>query len=109
MTEPAFFILAAVAGTPLHGYAIVGEVDGLSGGRVKLKIGSLYGILDRLLADGLVEIDREEAHNGRLRRYYRVTGAGMQALQAEAARQAANVRVAKSRIRAVQLPGGVAS
>lgn len=39
--------------------------------RVEPKIGSLYGVLDRLSADGLIEADREEARDGRLRRYYR--------------------------------------
>ncbi len=109
MTEPAFFVLTALLGTPLHGYGIVGEVDELSEGRVQLKIGSLYGILDRLVTEGLVELDREEQHQGRLRRYYRVTETGAEALRAEASRQAANVRAANRRIRAVQLRWGESS
>jgi PadR family transcriptional regulator, regulatory protein PadR len=104
MTEPAFFILTALVGTPLHGYGIVREVEEISGGRVNLKIGSLYGVLERLVSDGLVEFDREEAHQGRLRRYYRISGAGRNALAAEAARQAANARAATQRLRAFQ-PG----
>jgi PadR family transcriptional regulator len=109
MTEPSFYVLVALAGTPMHGYAIVGEVGALSGDRVKLKIGSLYGILDRLVTEGQVEVDREEPHNGRLRRYYRITATGIEALRADAARQAANVRVVNRRIRAVHLHGGAAS
>jgi DNA-binding PadR family transcriptional regulator len=108
MTEPSFFVLAALAGGPLHGYAIVGEVDELSASRVKLKIGSLYGVLDRLVAEGQVELDREEVHNGRLRRYYRITNGGVHALRAEATRQAANVRLANGRIRALQSRLGTA-
>ncbi len=76
MTGQAFFVLTALADGPRHGYGIVREVVELSQGRVKLKIGSLYGVLDRLSADGLIEPDREEAHDGRLRRYYRLTAAG---------------------------------
>jgi DNA-binding PadR family transcriptional regulator len=102
MTEPAFFILTALLGAPLHGYGIVGEVDELSEGRVQLKIGSLYGVLDRLVTEGQVELDREEAFQGRLRRYYRITHQGAEALRAEAARQAANVRAATRRIQAIQ-------
>ena len=102
MTEPTFFVLTALFGAPLHGYGIVGEVDELSEGRVHLKIGSLYGILDRLVAEGQVELDREEPHQGRLRRYYRITDAGAVALRTEASRQAANVRAASRRIRAFQ-------
>jgi PadR family transcriptional regulator len=101
MTEPTFFVLTALCGPPLHGYGIVGVVDELSEGRVRLKIGSLYGILDRLVAEGMVELDREESHRGRLRRYYRITDAGAEALRTEAARQAANVRAATRRIRAL--------
>jgi PadR family transcriptional regulator PadR len=109
MTEPSFYVLVALAGTPMHGYAIVGEVGALSDDRVKLKIGSLYGILDRLVTDGQIEVDREEPHNGRLRRYYRITATGIEALRAEAARQAANVRVVNRRIRPVHLHGGAAT
>jgi PadR family transcriptional regulator PadR len=102
MTEPAFFVLTALFGAPLHGYGIVGEVNELSEGRVQLKIGSLYGILDRLVTEGQVELDREESYQGRLRRYYRITDSGAEALRTAAARQAANVRAATRRIRAVQ-------
>ncbi len=109
MTEPAFFVLTALLGAPLHGYGIVGEVDDLSKGRVRLKIGSLYGILDRLVTEGYVELDREESHQGRLRRYYRITDVGAEALRTEAARQAANVRAATRRIRAVQPRWGATS
>jgi PadR family transcriptional regulator PadR len=100
MTEQAFFILTALAGSPQHGYGILGDVEELSGGRVSLKVGSLYGVLDRLVAEGLVERDREEAYNGRLRRYFRLTGDGRTALAGEVARQAANVAAASRRLRA---------
>ena len=110
MTEPAFFILTALVDAPRHGYGIVGEVAALSEGRVRLKVGTLYGVLDRLVADGLVELDREEVHQGRLRRYYRLTDAGGRSLTAEAHRQAANARAASERLRAWRpaTEGGVA-
>ncbi|OJF15156.1 PadR family transcriptional regulator [Couchioplanes caeruleus] len=100
MTEPAFFILAALVDTPRHGYGIVSEVNQLSEGRVALKIGTLYGVLDRLVADGLVELDREEPHQGRLRRYYRLTEQGLTALSEQVARQAANAEAAARRLAA---------
>ena len=100
MTDPAFFILTALVDEPRHGYGIVGEVTELSQGRVQLKVGTLYGVLDRLVGDGLVELDREEVQQGRLRRYYRLTEPGYQALAAEADRQAANARAASERLRA---------
>jgi PadR family transcriptional regulator PadR len=98
MTGPAFFVLTALADGPRHGYGIVGEVAELSQGRVKLKIGSLYGVLDRLATDGLIEADREEAHDGRLRRYYRLTRDGRSALAEEANLRAATARVVRARL-----------
>jgi PadR family transcriptional regulator PadR len=100
MTEPAFFVLTALVGKPRHGYGIVTEVADLSGGRVALRVGTLYGVLDRLVGEGLVELDREEVHQGRLRRYYRITRDGSLAVAAEAQRQAANAKVATRRLRA---------
>ena len=98
MTGQAFVVLTALANGPRHGYGIVGEVAQLSGGRVKLKIGSLYGVLDRLAAEGLIEPDREEAHDGRLRRYYRLTRDGRSALAEEAELRAATARVVRARL-----------
>ena len=98
MTGQAFFVLTALAGGPRHGYGIVREVAGLSRGRVRLKIGGLYGVLDRLASEGLIEPDREEAHDGRLRRYYRLTGDGRGALAEEAEVHAAAARVVRARL-----------
>jgi PadR family transcriptional regulator PadR len=98
MSGQAFFVLTALADGPRHGYGIVGEVAELSQGRVKLKIGSLYGVLDRLAAEGLIEPDREEAHEGRLRRYYRLTQDGRLALAEEAELRAATARVVRVRL-----------
>jgi PadR family transcriptional regulator len=98
MTGQAFFVLAALADGPRHGYGIVGEVTDLSQGQVTLKIGSLYGVLDRLATDGLIEPDREEAHEGRLRRYYRLTADGRGALAGEAELRAATARIVRARL-----------
>jgi PadR family transcriptional regulator PadR len=84
MTGQAFFVLTALADEPRHGYGIV--------------IGSLYGVLDRLAAEGLIEPDREEAHDGRLRRYYRLTRDGRSALAEEAELRAATARVVRVRL-----------
>ncbi|MFI6484061.1 PadR family transcriptional regulator [Nonomuraea sp. NPDC050663] len=94
-----FLTLTALVGEPRHGYGIVQEVERLSGGRMQLKIGTLYGVLDRLATEGLVVLDREEAEKGRLRRYYRLTDDGAAALEHEAARLAENVRTATERLR----------
>jgi PadR family transcriptional regulator PadR len=104
VTEPAFFVLLSLVDEPRHGYGIVGTVEDLSGGRVRLRVGTLYGVLDRLASEGLVEHDREEVASGRLRRYYRLTDEGRGTLDAEAARQAENARVAGAQLRAHPAP-----
>lgn len=106
MTGQAFFVLTALAEGPLHGYGVVREVAELSKGRVRLKIGGLYGVLDRLAVEGLIELDREEAHDGRLRRYYRLTRGGRRALAEEAELRAATARVVRTRL---GLAGGEAA
>ena len=45
LRESTYFILAALLDGPRHGYAIVKEVEQLSGGRVRLSAGTLYGAL----------------------------------------------------------------
>ncbi len=99
MSEQAVLVLSVLAQGSKHGYAIVRAVRTLSEDRVTLPVATLYGVLDRLLADGLAELDREEVHRGRLRRYYRITDAGLDALASEAERMAANLRVARSALR----------
>ncbi|HTU28808.1 MAG TPA: helix-turn-helix transcriptional regulator, partial [Solirubrobacteraceae bacterium] len=60
--------------------------------------GTLYTALDRLREDGLIEIDREEVVDSRLRRYYRLTSVGAERLAEEAARLQANAYVAMTRL-----------
>ncbi|GAB2757738.1 PadR family transcriptional regulator [Streptomyces bullii] len=98
MPQAAFFVLTALADQPRHGYGILREVEELSGGTVQLRVGTLYGVLDRLTADGLIVLDREEVRQGRLRRYYRLTDEGVRALDAEATRMAAGADAARERI-----------
>ena len=72
---------------------------------MRLRAGTLYTALDRLRADGLIAVEREEIVDGRLRRYYWLTDHGAVALRAEAARLQANAAAALTRLR---LAGGTA-
>ncbi len=101
MQEATFLILTALAGGSQHGYGIITDVERISDGRVRLRAGTLYTALERLRTDRLVEVDREEIVDGRLRRYYRLTAVGQERLAAEAARLQANALVAMSRLDAV--------
>jgi DNA-binding PadR family transcriptional regulator len=99
MQEATFMILTALAAGGQHGYGIITDVQEISAGRVHLKAGTWYAALERLRADKLIEVDREEIVESRLRRYYRLTPAGGEVLAAEAARLQANARVAMSRLK----------
>ena len=93
----SYFVLAALLDGPLHGYAISARARELSDGSVRLTAGTLYGALERMAAQGLVQIDREETVDGRLRRYYRLSDQGRQAVTREADRLAAAARVVQQR------------
>jgi PadR family transcriptional regulator, regulatory protein PadR len=99
LQEPSFFILTALAERPAHGYGVMQAVQELSDGRITLRAGTLYAALDRLTEDGLLTVDREEAVDGRLRRYYRLTDRGAGVLAAEVERLRRNATVAAGRLR----------
>lgn len=105
-TEPVFLILTALIDEPRHGYAIVQEVRRITESRVDLRIGTLYGALNRLASDGLIEPHREEIEAGRLRRYYRITDAGAALVAAEANRMAADAAAAMARLKKRAAPDG---
>jgi DNA-binding PadR family transcriptional regulator len=98
MQEATFLILTALADGTQHGYGIISEVAQISGDRVRLRAGTLYTALDRLRADGLIDVDREEVVDNRLRRYYRLTPTGTNRLAAEAERLQANATAALRRL-----------
>jgi len=106
MQEATFLILTALAAGPQHGYGIITDVAAISEGDARLRVGTLYSALDRLNIDGLVELDREEVVDGRLRRYYRLTGEGAGVLAAEAARLRSHAATALDRL---GLTGGTAT
>jgi PadR family transcriptional regulator PadR len=93
MREPTYFVLAALLRGPLHGYAIMKRAGELSGGRVRLATGTLYTALDRLTAEGHVELVSEERVGSRVRRTYGLTEGGSAALRAEAVRMAEAARL----------------
>ncbi len=104
LQEPTFLILLCLRGGEKHGYAILKEVGELSGGRVKLSTGTLYGALNRLLDQGLIERVEEEgcADGARGKKGYRLTPSGLAVYDAEVGRMrrllaAAQVRQAKPR------------
>jgi DNA-binding PadR family transcriptional regulator len=89
LTPAAFYVLVALADEERHGYAIIKEVSAVTNGSVELGTGTLYGILKRLLADGLVIESQKRppaVDDDERRRYYRLTPFGRKVVAAEAAR-----------------------
>ncbi|MFF0294187.1 PadR family transcriptional regulator [Kitasatospora sp. NPDC004614] len=106
MQEPTLLLLTALADAPRHGYALIQEVDAISGGRVKLRTGTLYGALDRLLQQGLIEVAAEEIVDGRARRTYSLTESGRGVLATEAERLRTVAAEAQRRLGGVVRPRG---
>ncbi|MFC4241794.1 PadR family transcriptional regulator [Gryllotalpicola reticulitermitis] len=98
MREPTMLVLASLAGGRKHGYALIADATDLSAGRVKLKAGTLYAVLDRLVEQRLVQIAGDEVVDGRNRRYFEITAQGIDALEGEARRLEANAAAARARI-----------
>ena len=98
MTETAFWILTALATGKRHGYAVLGDVERLSGGGVKLRVTTLYASLDRLEREGRIRSAGDEVVDGRARRYYEILDFGRDELTAEADRLATRAAVARANV-----------
>src|SRR4051794_37657139 len=99
LTPALFNVLLALSDGEKHGYAILKEVEEHTDGEVQLSTGTLYGIIKRLLADGLiVELRRRPAEDDdQRRRYYRLTEDGRNVAMAEAERMAKVLARARSK------------
>jgi DNA-binding PadR family transcriptional regulator len=94
LTPAVFAILLALAEGDRHGYAIMKDVRTPHGGGVAMGPGTLYGTLDRLMRDRLVE--ESGLSDDERRRYYRLTADGRAALAVELERLDAAVSSARS-------------
>jgi DNA-binding PadR family transcriptional regulator len=79
-------LLLALGDAPLHGYAMMKAVEEQSRGMLRVELGSLYRIIQRLERDGLIERSADEdgaPKPGRERRFYRITDLGRAVVAAE--------------------------
>ncbi len=98
LSEPVFLILLSLVQGPRHGYALLRDAESLSGGRVRLSTGTLYGALRRLLVDGWIE-RFDTGDTSRDKQSYRLTPTGRRFLQLETERLRQLARVASTRLR----------
>ncbi|MFZ0744319.1 MAG: PadR family transcriptional regulator [Terracidiphilus sp.] len=94
LSPAVFAILLSLAEGDKHGYAMMKDARSPEGGGVRLGPGTLYGSLDRMMRDGLVE--ETGTSDDERRRYYRLTAPGRAALAAELERLDAAVASARS-------------
>jgi PadR family transcriptional regulator, regulatory protein PadR len=108
LSDQGYFVLASLQYGPLHGYAIIKKAAEISGGRVKLATGTLYGVLDRLTTNGFVVLQSESIVDGRARRTYQLTHEGLSELRSEAERLASAAQVVRPKIGRGVIAGGPA-
>ena len=83
LTKATYYILLSLV-RARHGYGIMQLTEELSGGRVHLAAGTLYGALNALSSKGwIIPLPMEDESR---RKEYRLTEKGLQVLQNEVAR-----------------------
>jgi len=83
LTEAVFYTLLSL-GTPLHGYGIMQKTGQLSGGRVKLAAGTLYGAITAMLEKQWIKSLVGEASSRK--KEYLITDLGREVLAREVVR-----------------------
>ena len=78
MTEAAYYILLSLL-HPGHGYGMMQRIRELSGGRLVMGPGTLYGVLNRMSRERLITLAEEDGR----RKTYAITDRGREALRRE--------------------------
>jgi len=101
---PVFYMLLELTEGERHGYALKRAILQRTQGKLNLGSGALYGSINKMLEQALIEEsdERPDPHlDDERRRYYRITPLGRKVVAAEAVRLRDLVRFAESRL---QLP-----
>jgi len=100
LTPAMFQVLLALGDGEKHGYAILKDVEQQTSGEVRLSTGTLYAIIKRLVAEGIIEECRNRPpaeDDDQRRRYYRLTSFGREVTVAEAERMEKLIRTARKK------------
>ena len=100
LTPTVFYILLSLVDGERHGYGIMQEISRRTANSVRIGPDTLYGSIQRMLADGLIEESTQRldpCSGNERRRYYRLSTTGWRAIRAEALRLARLVRIAESK------------
>lgn len=82
LTESYFYILLCLYSGPKHGYGIMQQTQEMTGGRVKIGSGTMYGATGNMMKKGWIE-ECMESSDGERRRSYRLTNEGRRILETE--------------------------
>ncbi len=98
LSNLALHVLIALAEGPSHGYAIIKDVESRTGGRLNIRSGALYSMIQRLHEDGLVEnAPPPHEETDPRRKYYCITTLGRQVAALEADRLRDMIEAAQTR------------
>jgi DNA-binding PadR family transcriptional regulator len=100
LTPAMFHVLLALGDDEKHGYAILKDVEELTGGEVRLNTGTLYAIIKRLLTEGAIQESRNRPpsdEDDQRRRYYKLTPHGRNWASEEARRLERLLETARAR------------
>lgn len=100
LTPAMFHVMLSLADGEKHGYAMLKEVAERTEGKVELSTGTLYGIIKRLVSEGMIETSDNRPspdEDDDRRRYYRLTEFGRRVAIAETERLEEIISVARSK------------
>ncbi len=89
LSDSPYWILCALGEGDAHGYLIASRIRTLTAGAISIGPGTLYSTLERLVAEGEIVRAGDEVVDGRNRRSYRLTEAGLGKVTDETLRRAA--------------------
>lgn len=95
LTVPVYQILIALLDEPLHGYALLRDIESRTGGEVRLTASTLYGAIARMLDVNLIAEVSDRTSDRR--RSYRITRTGRVLVQREAERLARAADLARAK------------
>jgi DNA-binding PadR family transcriptional regulator len=100
LTPAMFHVLIALADADRHGYAIIKEVARRTDGEFRLSAGTLYALIRRFVAEGVLDESDERPDpslDDERRRYYRLTPFGRDLARAEASRLEGLIGMARAK------------
>lgn len=82
LSESMYLVLLALYHEPLHGYGIIKGIENVSGGTFIIAPGTLYGVLNNLQKQKLIETVKQEK-DSRKKKTYCITERGKEVLNLE--------------------------